>query len=517
MVDIVFIDPFTDNCDRDTELLESLHLAELEAYLQMHGLTTYRVDARQNNLSVSDATVEAIAHNPCCISIWIQYRSLEYCLQFIRELGHLRTNNRPLVVAEGNVATFSTKQLLQNTSLDQLDIVMVGEVEGTLLQVVQAIKNDQDWKHVPGLVFRNSLNQLECSPRHQLTDNLDKLPPPFRRTTHFSTEKWVEIRSSRGCYYDCSFCNIKPFFSAADGFSWRGHSVSRVLQEIHDLYGKGVRRFYFVDEIFFGPGLNGKKRVHQIAQRILEDKLDIEWQIFCRIDDIEKGLFQLMQEAGLSTVNVGMEGGSQSQLDRMNKHQTLEQVENAISILQRLGITIIPSFIMFDPYVRLEEIEATINLIRRLGVITYLGSNCIIPYEGTLLTKQIITDDLLDEEHPIVDNYIPGVRMKYPEVEILRSAWSMWRPWIDETYNSLATHLTRIAHAFYMNSTPQNSLKDDLFPIAQQLKEYEANYVLSCIQQLQNGTSLGELLSLRSDWNDAITQINLAFSRLVRV
>ena len=160
MVDIVFLDPVADHCDREIELLESLHLAELEAYLQKHGYTTYRVNARQNNLSALDAVSEAMAQKPCCVSVWVQYRSLKYCLQFLKELNGLAMKNRPFIVAEGNVATFSARQLLRNLNY-QLDAVMLGDVIDTTLKIVQTVKDYDDWREVPGIVFRNSLNELE--------------------------------------------------------------------------------------------------------------------------------------------------------------------------------------------------------------------------------------------------------------------------------------------------------------------------------------------------------------------
>ncbi len=516
MVDIVLVDPFSENCDRDTAQLESLHLAEVESYLRIHNLTTYRIEARQKGLSVVEVVRETLAQDPLCVSVWLQYRSLAYSLSFLAELQKHK-HKRPFVVAEGNAATFSAKKLIQNIPSNQFDAVLLGEAEETLLEIVQALQKKQDWRNTPGIVYRGLPGTPQYSLRRQLPKNIDVFPHPFRRTNHFSSEEWVEIRSSRGCYSNCAFCNIRPFFGVADGPGWRGHSIDYILQELHNLHQRGVRRFYFVDEMFFRPGLAGKERVCELASRILAAQLDIEWQIFCRIDNIEPDLFKLMREAGLSTVNVGIEGGAQTQLDRMNKRQTPEQIENAIGLLRKLGIIVIPSFIMFDPYVTLEEIEANINLIRRFGFITYLGPSCIIPFEGTPLTEQIIADNLLDEEHPIVKDYIGGVRMINPEVETLRSAWSTWRPWVDEIFDNLATRLTHMAHTFYMNSTSQNRLDKDLLQIAQQLKEREADYVQSCIQQLQNGVSFSELLSLRSGWVDAIAQLNLAFSRLTRV
>lgn len=508
-MDVIFLDPVADDCDREVDLQESLHLAELEAYLQKNGFTTHRIEARMKQLSVSSAVFEAMERKPFIVSVRAQYRSLAYCLEFIREINSFGKVHKPLILVEGNVPTFSASQLLQQVPLGYIDALMLGEVENTIFHIIQNIKSNTDWRHTSNLVI-NDGQKLKYTSIANLEENIDLFPAPLRKADIYNQDSWVEIRSSRGCYYNCAFCNVSTFFG---GSKWRGHSPSRIISEIKDLYKKGARRFYFVDELFFGPGAKGKRRAYEIATKILEEGLKIEWQIFCRIDDVELNLFKYLKKSGLSQVSVGIEGGSQTQLDRMHKLQSVEQVETAIQLLQLLKIKIIPSFIVFDPYVTLEEIKATIDLIKTSDLITYLGPNCIIPFNGTDLTNQLEKDDLLDKSKYILRDYIFETRMSDPKVEMLRSAWESWRIWIDKEYDNLATKLSRVSHKVNLGLMSKNENSGHVFKLAQQLKKYETDYVLYCIEKLREQDFCCNISDLHFQWSNKISQIASVFPR----
>jgi hypothetical protein len=240
--------------------------------------------------------------------------------------------------------------------------------------------------------------------------------------------------------------------------------------------------------------------------------LNIEWQIFCRVENIAVDLFRLLHHAGLSTVNIGIEGGSQTQLDRMNKRQTVEQIIRSVDIVRSLNIILIPSFIMFDPYVSLDEIEANINLINNLGFITYLSPNCIIPFSGTQLTKQLATDGLLDFLLPAIPDFLPNVNMANLEISKLHTAWMDWRPWVDSAFDELETKLVRFAYAYHNKANLQLATEYE-YQLAQRLKSLEADYVFRCINLLRQGHTLNRLITLRDQFSDDILSISLAVPR----
>lgn len=514
MIDVVLVNPKAEGCDRELNKDDNnLFLLEIVSYLKLRSYKTHLVDAQREQMSPRDAAKEAFKYNPLIICVWVMYRSLGYCISLFEELERMydKDSQVPIIIAAGYAATLSAVDLLKSTRA--LDAILLGEPEESLAEVVNSLHEKDDWRLVPGLIYRNPKGQILRSPRRVLL-SMDRFPVSHRHNSHFSSDQWVEIRGSRGCYHNCSFCNVGVFYGMADGPKWRCYSVSRMLQEINYLYGKGARRFYFVDDLFFGPGKEGIERVRSFALSLLELGLDIQWQIFCRVDNVEREIFQLMRQAGLTIVNMGVESGSQTQLDRMNKRQTVSQIIQAVDIIRQLGITLIPSFIMFDPYVTLNEIEANINLIEQLDFISYLGPNCTIPFPGTPLTEKIIADDLLDHQNPIIPGFLPNVRMADPKLALLYTTWVSWRSWIDDSFDNLETKLVRAAYTYQVSASSRTGEElERLYLLCRRLKSLEAEYVYTCIRNIRDGSSQDELIALRSQYADAISSIASAVPR----
>ena len=512
MVDVILVNPITRDCTRELNKYENLYLLEMKSYLDSQSYKTQIMDTEKEQLSPKEAVKEILKYEPLVVCVWVMYGSLEYCMSLFKELGYSynRSSQYPVILAAGHAATLSGVDLLRNTSYQELNAILLGEAEESLAEVIGSIHRGGDWRQVPGLLYQDITGCIQQSPRRVLSSNLDKFPIPRRQTPSFSPNQWVEIRGSRGCYYHCSFCNVRAFYGTASGPTWRGHSVDRMIREIRYLYGKGARRFYFVDDQFFGPGKQGMERVRSFALALIDLGLDIEWQIFCRVDNVKQEIFQLMREAGLTVVNIGIEGGSQTQLNRMNKRQTVSQIMQAVEIIRQLGITLIPSFIMFDPYVTLDEIESNIRLIKQLDFITYLGPNSTIPFPGTPLTKRVRVDRLLDIEHPIIPGFIPDVRMVNPEAALLRTLWVSWQTWINESFDNLEIKLMRAAYAYQLSDSQTKEELKGLYFLARRLKFLEADYVCRCIRGIRDNFPKEDLFALRSQYADVVSSIALA-------
>ena len=84
-----------------------------------------------------------------------------------------------------------------------------------------------------------------------------------------------------------------------------------------------VKYVWFFDEIFT---LN-KKRVIEICNKIIEEKVNIKWFCDSRVDLVDKKLLKLMRKAGCIGISYGVESGSQKILDAMNKGIKIEQAK----------------------------------------------------------------------------------------------------------------------------------------------------------------------------------------------
>jgi len=121
------------------------------------------------------------------------------------------------------------------------------------------------------------------------------------------------------------------------------------LREITALYAEGIRHFGWRDDNFIGPGGAGRERAQQIAALIIEHKLRISFYLACRVDDVERELFALLQEAGLKRVFLGVESLAERRLKAFKKLVTVEENIRAMQVLGELQIPYTLGYIMLAP------------------------------------------------------------------------------------------------------------------------------------------------------------------------
>ena len=143
--------------------------------------------------------------------------------------------------------------------------------------------------------------------------------------------KMAYIVASKGCWYGkCSFCTVAGTAHFYRKNGWFCRNIDSVIKEILELFQKGIIRFHFMDTEFIGPGKVGLTRAKRFAKSIIDSKVEIQFIIDARIDNIDEGLFSMLKEAGLQRVFLGIESGCQKTIDRFNKKQTIQQIDKAI-------------------------------------------------------------------------------------------------------------------------------------------------------------------------------------------
>ena len=187
-----------------------------------------------------------------------------------------------------------------------IDAVVVNEGEMTVLEVVQSLKNNSPIGNIKGLVSRG-YNGFLYSERPLLSEEeLDSLPFPDRDFTqkysgryrlairrnfsqilsnkkllkkHGKFPPFAVLFSSRGCPYHCNFCCSLS--------KRRLRSAESVVKEIKDIIKRyGIHCFVFYDDLFMTASPREIERIRRICQQMLEEKLEIFWEIEIRPDII---------------------------------------------------------------------------------------------------------------------------------------------------------------------------------------------------------------------------------------
>lgn len=271
-----------------------------------------------------------------------------------------KLNPETKTVFGGVGATFLSDHFLKH--FDTVDYVVAGEGEYPFLHLVQCIENGdfEALSEIKGLAFRKNGRIVQNTSPKPIPD-IDELPNPAR---YFN---YAHLILSRGCPGNCTFCGSPKIW----GRKVRFHSPEYFVEQIRLLYQRGLRFFYFSDDMFTLQ----EHRVVSVCQLIIESNLQIDWAAISHVDYISENMLHWMRKAGCIQISYGVESGSSEIRRYYHKTFSDETVEKAFSMTQRYGIMPRAYFIYGAPGETAETIQETIELIERiqpLSVIFYI-------------------------------------------------------------------------------------------------------------------------------------------------
>jgi anaerobic magnesium-protoporphyrin IX monomethyl ester cyclase len=278
------------------------------------------------------------------------------------------------VVVGGHPPSLSPQQAL--SLAPDVDYVLRGECDRSLVDLATVLDGGGgELDAVPGIAFRVGPSVFVGTAPSQIAD-VDSLQRPARDTLEHVLARAPDPRTvvarlcgSRGCYARCEFCSMVSFYNLdGAGMKWRHRSAGSIVDEIDhlvDIYG--VRRFWFVDDEFLGSPKEQGKQAIEIASRILDRGIDIEWGFDARANGVEgmpDGGLELLRSSGVRVVAMGLESGSQAALRRLNKGMRVKSNWQAVKRLREAGIEHRFGFIMYDPGTTLDDLQLNVEFIR---------------------------------------------------------------------------------------------------------------------------------------------------------
>ena len=236
------------------------------------------------------------------------------------------------------------------------------------------------------------LTDLEagCAKRVYTSDefpDIEATPGPLWDLLEIKRYATMAIQYSRGCPFDCEFCNITALF----GHRPRVKSAEQVIRELDALYQLGWRSgIFFVDDNFIGNKRHIKESLLPALIEWRKDKLGVSFhtEVSINLADDEE-LMDLMSQAGFNMVFIGVETPDDESLAECNKKQNRRRdlIED-IKRIQRSGMQVQGGFIVgFDsdtPSIFQKQIE----FIQKSGIVTAMVGLLQAPI-GTRLYERL--------------------------------------------------------------------------------------------------------------------------------
>ncbi len=390
--DILFMTPPCPLEDRYGDLSDagnltpSLGILILAAVVREKGYRVSVLDASAENLSL-DETLERVERlRPRTVGFSATTLSILGAEKLAEALKHRRPDMTTLV--GGPHATAVPQETL--TRCPHLDIAVLGEAENTIVGLLEALATGDDLSKLQGVAYRNEQGAVVQTPRRDGVTDLDALPhpawdllpgfpdrynPPYFKVQRLPSTSLV---TSRGCPYQCVFCDTSVF-----GAKVRGYSAEYLVDMLHRLTTDyGIRDITFEDDTFmFLP-----QRLRAVCEALIRSDLRLSWACNSRVDLAKPDLLRLMRRAGCWYISFGIESGSQEILDGIGKRLTLSQAEEAVRESRRAGVRAKGFFIVGHPGETLETLEQTRSLMLRLPL-SDASVMCMTPFPGSPLSK----------------------------------------------------------------------------------------------------------------------------------
>ena len=252
-------------------------------------------------------------------------------------------------------------------------------------------------------------------PKHIYTTNehsdLTKTPVPLWSLINLNKYAQIAIQYSRGCPYNCEFCDI----TILDGHKPRTKSRDQMLAELDAVYNQGYRGGVFiVDDNFIG---NKKKLKADVLPAMIQWMQEKEYpfafltEASINLTDDEE-LMQLMSDAGFNKVFVGIESPNEESLVECNKFANKgRDLVASVKKLQNHGFEVMGGFIVGFDHDPISIFKSQINFIQKSGIVTAMVYLLVAPAKTKLwyrLKKENrLLPEMMGDSSEFTINFIP--------------------------------------------------------------------------------------------------------------
>jgi len=233
-----------------------------------------------------------------------------------------------------------------------IDLVVRGEAEQTLPQLLETLDSRSSVASVPGLTFRQGGEVLR-TPDAPLILDLDSLPfpafhlfPDVRFCRHFPMEL------GRGCPFACTFCSTNDFFRRRFRLKSPEHMIAEMRRVKHTY---GINSFELVHDMFTVD----RKRVVAFCEALLACDEKFYWGSSARTDCIDEELIELMARAGCRGIFFGIESGSARLQKIIDKGLDLKDSAARIQYCDKFKINTAVSLIAGFPDESMNDLQDT--------------------------------------------------------------------------------------------------------------------------------------------------------------
>lgn len=233
-----------------------------------------------------------------------------------------------------------------------VDIIVLGEGEKTIVEVMEALQGRKPLDQIKGIVCKAN-GRTVTTPRRERIKDLDSLPLPAYHHVNYADYRGLAcIMTARGCPFKCGFCSAHSIWQRKMEY----RSIENIVEEILLVEDKSVM-LGFLDDTF----VQDKKRAMALVDAFRKEGVDIPYTCNGKITLMDDELLTKLSETECFQIFYGVESGSNRILNLLQKGHTIEQAREVIRKTMEYDIKRVrTSYIWGYPFATLEEFYDTL-------------------------------------------------------------------------------------------------------------------------------------------------------------
>lgn len=296
---------------------------------------------------------------------------------------------------------------LADEALEHCDLVIRGEGQAAILELVAAMQGERDYASVAGLSYRDAAGRKVHNPSRPQCSQLEfaALPTPdLSLITGHECMTNIPIMTQWGCPFDCDFCSVIKMF----GRRVRAREIDDVLTDLEGYRGQGAVFFY--DDNF----VVNKERTRKLLRAMIDRDLTPPWSAQMRAEivykdkrtgEIDHELLGLMRNSGCRMVYCGFESVNPATLEAYNKHQDVKAIQDAVRAFHEYGIDVHGMFVLGSDADDTHVFEQTVRfaLENQIDTVQFM---MLTPCPGTAFYDRIVAEGrLLSRDWSLYDGH----------------------------------------------------------------------------------------------------------------
>lgn len=365
-----------------------LGLGILANVLEKNGYSVLVVDYSYLNLFKTQLPkIDDIlaAFHPDVIGLSLFSQNLHLSKQFVIHVHQLQPAT-PIVLGGPHASLSPEKSIADISAWPGVRSVVHGEAENDIVRIIKSI--------IDGIAEKF----IDCQP----VEMTNYTPPNFESFIRGKDLDTYPIQLSRGCPYQCIFCNIDKL----SGRRFRKRNITDCIDEIHEAVSR-YPKMQYVKVTDDAPNCLTARFEEFIAQ-FLDHGFPVRLEVMqLRADHLTFKSCQLLKKAGQPCVCIGVESANPEILAGVTKGETMADIERACHYVKSADLPLVLCFVLGLPYATKEKDFVSVRFAQRIQPI-HCYWNIAQPMPGTKMHKYFLSQGTIYSENAFEQSSLQG-------------------------------------------------------------------------------------------------------------